>query len=56
MPQFENIVELEVLECLYHSTGLIFLKQWREVLNFYLRNIPVKFGKNQVNSFWGKVF
>ena len=29
-----------------------FLLRWREVFNLYLRNIPVKFGKNPVYSFW----
>ena len=48
--------EIEALECLYRSTGLIFLQRWRKVFNLYLRNIPVKFGKNPVKSFWGEVF
>ena len=29
---------------------------WRNFKEDHLRNIPVKFGKNPVNSFWGEVF
>ena len=29
---------------------------WRNLKEDYLRNVPVKFGKNPVYSFWGKFF
>ena len=44
--------QIEALECLYRSTGLIFLLRWREDFNLYLRNTTMKFGKSLVNSFW----